>query len=142
MGISELLRKADFSHSENEKKDIVNNENDKKNRKLSQDEKLDEILAELKALCIVIIQHDQHLTSVNNNLQSLINEIMEKRKEIPKGKKLEAEDIIKKAKSRAEAIEKLKTIGISQATAYRYTELFEEEKKSNASEKNSSQKKE
>jgi response regulator of citrate/malate metabolism len=62
---------------------------------------------------------------------------MEKRKEIPKGKKLEAENIIRKANSRAEAIEKLKAIGISQATAYRYTELLEEE-----NEKNSSQKKE
>ena len=119
MGISELLKKADISHPENENK----------NRKLSQDEKLDEILAQLKALCIVFSQHDQHLTMVNNNLLKTINELMERRKEIPRGKKLEAEDIIKRAKDRTEAIEKLKSIGISQATAYRYTKIFEEEKK-------------
>jgi len=119
MGISELLKRVDISHSENENK----------NRKLSQDEKLDEILAQLKALCIVVSQHDQHLTAVNNNLLKTITELMERKKEIPRGKKLEAEDIIKRAKDRTEAIEKLKSIGISQATAYRYTKIFEEEKK-------------
>jgi Na+/phosphate symporter len=119
MGISELLKRVDISHSENENK----------NRKLSQDEKLDEILAQLKALCIVVSQHDQHLTAVNNNLLKTITELMERKKEISRGKKLEAEDIIKRAKDRTEAIEKLKSIGISQATAYRYTKIFEEEKK-------------
>jgi hypothetical protein len=108
---------------------VTNTESDKKNRKLSQDEKLDEIMAELKALSIVISQHDQHLTLINNNLISHINELMERRKEMPKEKRIEVEKIIENAKSRSEAIEKLKTIGISQATAYRYTELFEKEKK-------------
>jgi hypothetical protein len=137
MSISGLLKKAKFSHSQDEKQEIINAENDKKNRKLSQDDKLDLILAELRVLSIVISKVDQHLTTVDNNLLSHITELMEKRKEIPKGKKLEAENIIRKANSRAEAIEKLKAIGISQATAYRYTELLEEE-----NEKNSSQKKE
>jgi hypothetical protein len=137
MGIFEPLKKAKFSHSQDEKQEIINIENDKKNRKLSQDDKLDLILAELRVLSIVISKIDQHLTTVDNNLLSHITELMEKRKEIPKGKKLEAENIIRKANSRAEAIEKLKAIGISQATAYRYTELLEEE-----NEKNSSQKKE
>jgi hypothetical protein len=137
MDIFEPLKKAKFSHSQDEKQEIINAENDKKNRKLSQDDKLDLILAELRVLSIVISKVDQHLTTVDNNLLSHITELMEKRKEIPKGKKLEAENIIRKANSRAEAIEKLKAIGISQATAYRYTELLEEE-----NEKNSSQKKE
>lgn len=137
MSISGLLKKAKFSHSQDEKQEIINNENNEKSHKLSQDEKLDLILAELRVLSIVISKVDQHLTTVDNNLLSHITELMEKRKEIPKGKKLEAENIIRKANSRAEAIEKLKAIGISQATAYRYTELLEEE-----NEKNSSQKKE
>jgi hypothetical protein len=137
MSISGLLKRAKNSHSQDEKQEIINAENDKKNRKLSQDDKLDLILAELRVLSIVISKVDQHLTTVDNNLLSHITELMEKRKEIPKGKKLEAENIIRKANSRAEAIEKLKAIGISQATAYRYTELLEEE-----NEKNSSQKKE
>lgn len=133
MDIYGLLRKASLSHPENEKK----------NRRLSQDEKLDDIMAQLKAICIVISQHDQHLTVVNNNLQACINELMERRKEIPKGKKIEVEDIIIKSKSRAEAIEKLKTIGISQATAYRYTEHFKEDsKKAGVPEKDSSEGKE
>ena len=119
MGISEILKKADLS----------NPENDKKNHKLSQDDKLDEILSELKAIYIVISKLDQHITAVDNNLMGHINELMERKKEIPVEKKLEVEDIIKKAKSRTEAIEKLRAIGISQATAYRYTELFEKEKK-------------
>ena len=44
---------------------------------------------------------------------------------------------------RKDAVEKLKTIGISQATSYRYTELFEKEKKKSViPKKDSSQKKE
>lgn len=118
MGISELLKKADTSHPEIDKKN-----------KLTQDEKLDDILAELKAISFVISQHDQHLTAVENNILEHINELMERKKEIPAEKKIEAEDIIKNAKSRAEAIEKLISIGISQATAYRYTEVLEKKKK-------------
>ena len=118
MGISELLKKADISHLDIDK-----------SHKLSQDEKLDDILAELKAISVVISQHDQHLTTVENNILEHINELMERKKEIPTEKKLEVEDIIKNAKSRAEAIEKLISIGISQATAYRYTEILEKKKK-------------
>lgn len=130
MGISELLKKADFSHSQSEKGEFINTENDKNLRRLSQDEKMDLILAELKALSVVISKIDQHLTTIDNNFLSRINELMERKKEIPKEKKLEAENIIKKSNSRAEAIEKLKAIGLSQATAYRYTESFKEKNSS------------
>jgi hypothetical protein len=123
MGVLESLKRVKISQIQDEKPGIITPENGE-NRKPSQDEKLDQILAELKSISAVLVQHDQHLTAVDNNILSHVTEMMERKKEIPEGKRLEAENIIRKSKSRAEAIEKLKAIGISQATAYRYTEDF------------------
>jgi hypothetical protein len=126
MGIFNIFRRSKLSHYHDDKHFIINNDNDK-SHKAVQDEKLDQILAELKAIYVIISQHDHHLTMVDNNIISHITELMVRKKEIPEGKKLEAENILKTAKDRAEAIEKLKSIGVSQATAYRYTEFFKAE---------------
>jgi hypothetical protein len=127
MGIFNIFRKSKLSHYQDEKPIIINTDNEKKVHTPSHDEKLDQILAELKALYVIISQHDHHLTIVDNNIISHITELMVRKKEIPEGKKLEVENIIKNAKGRSDAIEKLKALGVSQATAYRYTEFLKDE---------------
>jgi hypothetical protein len=129
MSIFGFLKRSKTSLSQGENQPVISSDNVEKPVKVSQDEKLDLILAELRALSAVFVQHDQHLTTVDNNLLSRINELMERKKEIPNEKKAEAENIIRKSSTRAEAIEKLEALGISQATAYRYTESFDEDKK-------------
>jgi hypothetical protein len=126
MGIFNIFRKSKLSHYHDDKHFLINSDNDKSHAAVH-DEKLNQILAELKAIYVIISQHDHHLTVVDNNIISHITELMVRKKEIPEGKKLEAENILKTAKDRAEAIEKLKSIGVSQATAYRYTEFFKDE---------------
>ena len=139
MGISDLFKKAKDSHSHDENETIINTDNDKKSHSFSQTEKMDEIIAQLKALSLALSQHDHHLTLFNNNLLNHINELSARRKEVPEAKRLEVENILKKTKDRSEAIEKLKSIGISQATAYRYTEFLKENEKSVITEKPSSE---
>jgi hypothetical protein len=124
MGISDIFKKAKNSHSQNENEVVINTDNEKKSHALSQSEKMDEIIALLKGLTAAIVQHDHHLTIVNNNIQSHISELSARKKDIPEDKKIEVEGILKKTKDRGEAIEKLKAMGISQATAYRYTEFL------------------
>jgi hypothetical protein len=126
MGILGFLDKEKISHSQDEIKEIIKPDNDKKNRRLSDSEKLDLILAQLKALTIAISEHDRHLTIVNTGLINRITESLRRKKEIPQSKRMEAEKMINSAYTRVEAVEKLKSIGISQATAYRYTEDFVE----------------
>ena len=139
MGISDLFKKAKNSHYQDENEVIINTDNEKKSHSLSQNEKMDEMIALLKALNIAISQHDHHLTLFNNNIINHINELSARRKEVPEGKRLEVENILKKNKNRSEAIEKLKAIGISQATAYRYTEFLKENEKSVITKKDSSE---
>jgi hypothetical protein len=127
MGIFNIFRRSKLSHYHDEKQILINNDNEKRVHTSSQDEKLDQILAELKALYVIISQHDHHLTIVDNNIIGHITELMVRKKEIPEGKKLEVENIIKNAKGRSEAIERLKSIGVSQATAYRYTEFLKDD---------------
>jgi len=108
-------------------KEIIKPEKEKPFLITSENEKLDQILTELKALYVLLSQHDQHLSRVNDNVIDHVSELMIRKKEIPETKKLEVEAILKESKTRAEAIEKLRTLGISQASAYRYTDFLKAE---------------
>jgi hypothetical protein len=133
MGFSDLLKRPKDSHSQPENEAIITSDNDKSTHSLSKDEKMDEIIALLKALTMVISQHDHHLTLVNNSLSNRINELAARKKGVSEAKKIEVENILRKHKNRVEAIEKLKAIGISQASAYRYTESLKEVESEEAS---------
>lgn len=82
---------------------------------------LTKIDVKLDALNIKLYQHDMHLSKVDENIIEHLTELMIRKREIPESKKLEAETILKEATNRKEAIDKLLALGVSIATAYRYT---------------------
>lgn len=129
----EAISKEQVLKPENEKKEqSIKPENEKKVIINYDNEKIDQILTELKALYVLLRDHDNHLTMVDNNVIDHISELMARKKIVSEEMKLEVEAILKTSSNRQESIERLKAIGIPQSTAYKYTEFLvnrENEKK-------------
>jgi hypothetical protein len=127
-------KKEQIPNPENEKKEqYLKLENDKKVITYHDDsERMNQVLTEIKALYILLRDHDDHLTLVDNNIIGHISELMTRKKIASEEVKLEVEAILKTSSDRKEAIERLRDIGIPQSTAYKYTEFLikpENEKK-------------
>jgi len=130
---AEIIPREQVLKTENEKKEqIAKPESEKKVIINYDNEKLSQILTELKALYVLLRDHDNHLTMVDNNVIEHISELMTRKKIVSEEMKLEVEAILKTSSNRKEALERLIAIGIPQSTAYKYTEFLikqENEKK-------------
>lgn len=86
-----------------------------------------QLLTEVKSLYIKMVQHDQHLSQVDTDIIARLSELAVRKNEVPESKKLDIERILSESNTRQEAIDKLKSIGIPQSSAYRYTEVLKAE---------------
>lgn len=120
----------ELSYAENENKPFSLAENEKINYSHDKNEKkLDDILTELAVLKALAMKHDQHLDVVNSSIDSRLTELMIRKRYIPSPKIAEVDKVIAESKTRQEAIDKLLSMGFSQATAYRKTESLAENEK-------------